>query len=303
MSSDLLLFVSCAPELETLLSEELADLGIKETHLGYRGVFIEKWEWSTIYKVNYASRLASRVLLPLSRFKCFDRKTLYQSMIELDWSHLIKEGRTFAIDANVHHRELRNSLFAAQVVKDAICDQLREKHGHRPSVDVANPDIQLNLFIQNTAGVISFDTSGIPLHKRGYRQETVEAPMQESLAAAILRLANYTKDQILLDPCCGSGTILIEAALMATNTAPGYLRQKWGFTKHPRFDTLEWLSVKNKLDENRIPLQPQHLFGIDIAKVLSVPPRSILKRQVLYKASMCSKPTFAILYHRLCQTC
>lgn len=260
------LFVTCAPALEPLLLEELKELGIEQTHLGYRGVYIDDWNWNTIYKVNYGSRIASRVLLPLSRFKCFDKQTLYQAVAALDWSPLFKEGRTFAIDANVSHRELRNSLFAAQVVKDAICDQLREKVGRRPSVDVANPDIQLNLFVQNTAGIISFDTSGTPLHKRGYRQESVEAPIQESLAAAILRLAKYHKEEILLDPCCGSGTFLIEAALIATNTPPGYLRQRWGFMRHPAFNIEEWLTVRNKMDERRAPLASNHLFGVDLSK-------------------------------------
>src|SRR5207247_1418671 len=106
---------------------------------------------------------------------------------EIDWSQFLKSGYTFAIDANVNHRELRNSLFAAQVVKDAICDQMRKHTGRRPSVQVQHPDIQINLFIQQQTAIISFDTSGDPLHKRGYRQETVEAPIQESLAAAILR--------------------------------------------------------------------------------------------------------------------
>lgn len=203
------------------------------------------------------------MLLPLSRFKCFDRHSLYRHAAEINWSQIIKSSWTFAIDANVNHRALRNSLFAAQVVKDAICDQMREKTGRRPSVDVQNPDVQINLFIQQQNAVISFDTSGTPLHKRGYRQESVEAPIQESLAAAILRLAHYSKDLIFLDPCCGSGTFLIEAALMATNTPPGYLRKQWGFMRHPHFDSTEWLKVRNQLDEHRIGLEPGHLFGID----------------------------------------
>jgi putative N6-adenine-specific DNA methylase len=257
------LFVSCAPALEPLLMEELKELEISSVHLGYRGVSIEEWDWTTIYKINYASRLASRVLLPLARFKCYDRRSLYRHAMEIDWSPFFKDGRTFAIDANVQHRELRNSLFAAQVVKDAICDQMRQRTGRRPSVQVQNPDVQINLYIQLQNGVISFDTSGEPLHKRGYRQESVEAPLQETLAAAILRLACYTKDQIYLDPCCGSGTILIEAALMASQIPPGYLRKHWGFMQHPHYEPSEWLKVRNQLDAKRTTLSPHLLFGID----------------------------------------
>lgn len=256
------LFVTCAPELEPLLLDELQELGISSV-LGYRGVTVSDWDWDTIYRINYASRLASRVLLPLARFKCFDRHSLYAHAAEIDWSQFLKTGWTFAIDANVNHRALRNSLFAAQVVKDAICDQMRQKTGKRPSVDIQNPHLQINLFIQQQHAIISFDTSGVPLHKRGYRQESVEAPIQESLAAAILRLAKYTREQILLDPCCGSGTILIEAALMATHTPPGYLRKEWGFMRHPQFEQAAWLKVRNRIDAERTTLEPGHLFGID----------------------------------------
>lgn len=255
--------MSCASEIEPLLIKELEELGFSSLITGYRGVYIAEWDWKTIYRVNYASRLASRVLLPLSRFKCFDRHSLYRHASEIDWPNYLRQGWTFAIDANVNHKALRNSLFAAQVVKDAICDQMRQRTGKRPSVDVQNPDVQINLFVQQQNGVISFDTSGAPLHKRGYRQESVEAPIQESLAAAILRLAHYNKDLIFLDPCCGSGTFLIEAALMATNTPPGYLRKQWGFMRHPHFDSAEWLKVRNQVDEQRTSLAPGHIFGID----------------------------------------
>lgn len=257
------LFISCAPALEPLLLEELQEFGLSALHIGYRGVFVNDWDWKTIYRINYASRLASRVLLPILRFRCFDRRSLYRHAMEIDWTQYLKEGWTFAIDANVHHRELKNSLFAAQVVKDAICDQLRQRTGRRPSVQVQNPDVQINLFIQQQNAIISFDTSGEPLHKRGYRQETVEAPIQETLAAAILRLAHYTKDSIFLDPCCGSGTLLIEAALIATQTSPGYLRTKWGFMRHPHFDSAEWLKVRNHIDERRTSLDPHRIFGVD----------------------------------------
>lgn len=260
------LFVSCAPTLEPLVIDELKELGLESVRTGYCGVFVDEWTWNDIYRINYASRLASRVLIPLIHFRCFDRHTLYRKAMEINWGDFIKERNTFAIDANVQHRELRNSLFAAQVVKDAICDQMRNRTGRRPSVKLQQPDVQINLFIHNQDAVISFDCSGDPLHKRGYRQESVEAPIQESLAAAILRLAEYNKEKIFLDPCCGSGTLLIEAALIASQTPPGYLRQKWGFMKHPEFVSMDWLKIRNQLDEKRVPLADQHLFGVDRSK-------------------------------------
>jgi putative N6-adenine-specific DNA methylase len=260
------LFISCASELEPLLIEELKELGTEAVRAGFRGVYVDQWDWPLLYRINYGSRLATRVLLPLAHFRCFDRTSLYRHACEINWAALIKPGKTFAIDANVHHRELRNSLYAAQVVKDAICDTMRKRLGVRPSVRVDNPDVQINLFIDHQNAVISLDTSGVPLHKRGYRQESVEAPIHETLAAAMLRLANYKAEDVFLDPCCGSGTFLIEAALIASCTPPGYLRKYWGFMQHPSFDSATWLRVRNQLDSKRVELQPNHLYGLDISK-------------------------------------
>lgn len=260
------LFVTCAQGLEPLLEEELTEMGFNQITLGYRGVYAAYSSPAQIYRINYCSRLAGRVLLPLARFRCRDRLALNKGLASIDWLRYIPHGKTFAIDANVSHRELRNSLFAAQLMKDAICDQFRERTGSRPNVDLKDPDVQLNLFIHNELAVVSFDTSRTPLYKRGYRLESVEAPMQESLAAALLKLAKYQGTEVVCDPLCGSGTLLIEAALIATRTAPGYLRQKWGFMLLPDFSHADWLSVKNEADKQRIPLPKNLLFGADVNK-------------------------------------
>lgn len=259
------LFVVCAQSLEEILAQELYELGYQDVEVGYRGVYVEASE-EAIYEINYCSRIAGRVLLPLLNFRCQTKEQLYESAKKIPWEKYIPFGKTIAIDSNVSHPQLRNSLFASQLLKDAICDRLKELRGERPSVDLKEPDIQLNLFIQHQRGIISFDTSGIPLFKRGYRQESVEAPIQESLAAALLYLLNYQGDEILYDPCCGSGTILIEAALMASRTAPGYLRQQWPFKYLPFYDHQKWLAVKARADDRRIPLQPNKFFGTEINK-------------------------------------
>lgn len=261
------LYITCGPMLEPLLTKELNEIGIEGLREGYRGVYVDKWDMSTIYRINYASRIATRVLLPLSKFKCRNQEELYNGILNIDWLQIMSNAKTLAIDCNIHqHPEIRNSLFAAQLAKDAICDQLREATGLRPSVDLHHPDVQLNLYIQQGMAVMSLDTSGAPLHRRGYRMEGGEAPLQETLAAALLYLAEYNKDKILLDPCCGSGTLLVEAALIATKTPPGYLRKRWGFQNHPEFNQIEWLRVRNELDAKRLPMPPKHLFGVDLNK-------------------------------------
>lgn len=260
------IFVSCSQGLEPILLQEMQKLGFQDVREGFRGVHVEVGQISDIYRINYCSRIGGRVLLPLTDFVCYDQKALYKGASKIDWASYIAPEKTIAIDSNVNHKHLRNSLFAAQVVKDAICDQIREKRGTRPSVDVKNPDVQLNLFIHQDRAIISIDTSGAPLHKRGYRQETVEAPIQETLAAAILMLAEYKGDEILYDPCCGSGTFLIEAALMASHTAPGYLRKFWGFMNLPEFSHKEWLKVKNAEDAKRISLPHGRIYGSDLGR-------------------------------------
>lgn len=260
------LFVTCAQHIEPLLADELKEFGFINIEEGYRGVHVKGVGIEAVYQINYQSRLAGRVLMPLASFRCYEAKSLYGGIIKVDWLKYISRGKTFAIDANVSHPRLRNSLFAAQVAKDAICDQLRDRIGVRPNIDVKDPDVQLNLFIHDQWAIMSIDTSGKPLSRRGYRLESVEAPIQETLAAALLKLAKYQGDEILFDPCCGSGTILFEAALMASKTPPGYLRKEWGFFNLPEFSQTEWLKVKNEADAKKIDLPKQHIFGCDINK-------------------------------------
>jgi putative N6-adenine-specific DNA methylase len=258
------LFIMCGRGLEDLLAEELITLGCKNPEPGFCGVGVKESSMDFIYAINYRSRLASRVLLPLLEFNCKDQKALYNKAREIDWSLYIKPHQSLAIDANVHHHALRNSLFAAQVMKDAICDNLREHHDYRPTIDLKNPDVQLNLFINNNDAIISLDTSGQPLHKRGYRQAAGAAPLQETLAAALLKLARFNNQEtITIDPCCGSGTLLIEAALQASNTPAGYLRTKWGFFAHPHYNQQQWLDSKRQADSHIIKLSAGLFWGCE----------------------------------------
>ncbi len=258
------LFVTCLDGLESLLSQELQEMGFSRVKEGFRGVYVEESSLRAVYLINYTSRLASRVLLPILRFRCYDRDSLYRAVEEIDWTRYIPRGKTFAIDANVTHPNLNNSLFTALVAKDAVCDRYRKETGSRPNVCVSEPDIQLNLYIQQTHAVLSVDTSGVPLHKRGYRQGTSEAPINETLAAALLKIAKLDEEDVLYDPCCGSATFLIEAALSASRIPPGFLRKHWGFMYLPQFSLEEWLQVKRQADELRKPFQKGKWFGSEV---------------------------------------
>jgi putative N6-adenine-specific DNA methylase len=256
------MFVSCPDALVPILIHELKGLGIEKPRSGFCGVFVPQ-TMENVYTINYCSRVATRVLWPLLEFRCQDRHKLYQEASKINWSDYQTLEQTFAIDANVSHPNLKNSLFAAQVLKDAICDHFKDKHQARPSVNVASPDVQYNLFIHSGNATISLDTSGAPLYKRGYRTEAVAAPLQESLAAALLALVRYTPKDILCDPFCGSGTFLIEAAMMSSQTPAGYFRNTWGFMHHPNYSENEWLSIKEKADAKIVPLEKGKILGAD----------------------------------------
>lgn len=256
------LFITCPPYLEQLLAAELEELGIPARRWP-RGVSAPL-SMDNVYRINYCSRLATRVLWPLAHFECTSRETLYAEAKKIPWTEVLSLDKTFAIDANVtNNPAFRNTHFAGLVVKDAICDAFREATGNRPSVEIYNPAIQIHLFIYENKATLSLDTSGAPLFKRGYRSGTIEAPLQETLAAAILKLSGYTSNDILCDPLCGSGTFLWEAALLATGTPAAYFRKQFGFFNHPQFSQEAWQAVKSEIDSRIVPLKPYSIFGGD----------------------------------------
>lgn len=256
-------FVVCAETLEDLLWKELEDMGFSSLSLGFRGVYV-LGDIRDVCRVNYCSRIASRVLWPIADFLCEDKRTLYKKAREIPWQSYMGIGDSFAVQSNVNHKSLRNGLFAAQVVKDAICDSFRSFLGKRPNVEVRKPDVRFHLFIDGPKACVSLDTSGDPLFKRGYRRESVDAPLQETLAAALLLLSGYKGDEVFFDPCCGSGVLPIEAAMIASKTPPGYLRKKWGFFHLPDFSMRDWISLKNEVDSQKKELAHSKIFAVDI---------------------------------------
>ena len=257
------LFISCVPGLEDVLGMELAALGYS-FEKSRAGVYVPFRDMAQVYELNLELRTASRVLLPLHKFTCKNKEQLYKEALAIDWKPFFKNLPTFAIDAVVHHHKtLTNSLFAAQTVKDAICDQLKAAFGSRPSVDTQDPDVSIHLFILGEKAVISFDTSGAPLHVRGYRLEGGKAPLRETLAAALLYLSGFKGDEYVVDPCCGSATILIEAALMASKTAPGLFRTRFGHFAHPAFSDAEFKAVRSKVSKKKQVLEKGRFYGIE----------------------------------------
>ncbi|MBB64474.1 MAG: 50S rRNA methyltransferase [Waddliaceae bacterium] len=258
------LFVVCSSGLEELVQKEMEELGVKVVRQGHRGVYVTG-TLRDLYRINYCSRLASRVLLPLKEERCAGKEELYRLGMQIDWTKYMTPDQTFAIDCNGYHPEFSNKLYAAQVLKDALCDQMREKYGRRPSVDTARPNVQLNLHLHEHRVTVSVDTSGQPLHKRGYRKITGPAPLQETMAAALLTMAGYDGKQTFLDPCCGSGTLLVEAAMIATRTPPGYLRRHWGFFALPFHNDFLWKEVRIQVNKGRRVLQDGKISGMEIS--------------------------------------
>ena len=240
------LFATCTPGLEEVLEQEVAALGYSPQR-GRGGVEVMVASLKDVMIMNLHLRTASRVLLHLFDIDLPNKQSIYHAICERDWRPFFRDLPTMAIDVPFSsHPEFTNSLYVAQLAKDAMCDQLRKATGERPSVDTKAPQVQFSIIVDEEKASVSFDTSLEPLGKRGYRTESVEAPLKESLAAALLMLAGYTPEVILLDPCCGGGTFLIEAGLIATNTAPGLLRKTFGFLRHPDFQDEEWQQVRQQ---------------------------------------------------------
>jgi len=263
-------FVACAKGLEYLLVDELLAMGATRATAATAGANVEGVD-AIAYRAAMFSRLASRVLWPLAEFDCENEADLYQGVHEIDWSaHVAPEG-TLAVDAHVSGPTLTHERFAAQRIKDAVVDRIRASHGVRPSVDVDAPDLRLNFALRKGRGFLSVDLGGGALHRRGWRQSQGDAPLKENLAAAMLVRGQWprihSEGGALLDPMCGSGTLLIEGALMAADEAPGLLRWRGQQpSRWLRFDMRAWSALeaeaKARAAAGRAALKPV-FFGAD----------------------------------------
>ncbi|NKI73828.1 bifunctional 23S rRNA (guanine(2069)-N(7))-methyltransferase RlmK/23S rRNA (guanine(2445)-N(2))-methyltransferase RlmL [Dickeya sp. CFBP 2040] len=260
------LFASTARGLEELLKSELEALGAQHCTVVQGGVHFQGDD-RLLYQSLMWSRLASRILLPLNEFNVYSDLDLYLGVQAVDWSAVFDVNRTFAVHFTGTNDEIRNSQYGALKVKDAIVDSFSRKTGQRPDVARQQPDIRINVFLQREKASVALDLSGESLHLRGYREMAGQAPLKENLAAAIVLRSGWETGTPMVDPMCGSGTLLIEAAMMAADRAPGLHRQHWGFLAWQKHNPTLWKSVTTEAQERaRAGLQAttSRFFGSDI---------------------------------------
>ena len=250
--------------LEELLADELYALGADITHVGSRAVeFIG--DHRLLYEAALWSRLSMRLLRPFAAFHAADEKQLYREVSRIDWQDFIGPGQTFAITPVVNRSTFEHSLFVAQLTKDAIVDQFRDRTGERPSIDTRTPDIRLHLRMTENEVILSLDAAGDSLHRRGYRQHTNEAPLNEVLAAGLVLLSGWDGKKPLIDPMCGSATILTEAGLISQRIAPGLFHQgKFGFENWYDFEPELWNQVREEAKAQRLDEPQAYLAGSDL---------------------------------------
>ena len=247
--------------LEPVLAKELTQMGANDVEIGRRMVSFTG-DKEMMYRANFQLHTAIRILKPIKHFKAKSADDVYEEIKKIDWTEYLGTEKTFTVDSVVFSEEFRHSKFVSYKVKDAIVDQFREKTGKRPNISVANPDVRLNMHIADDKCTLSLDSSGESLHRRGYRQESVEAPLNEVLAAGMILLSGWQGDTDFIDPMCGSGTLLIEAALIARNMAPGLFRKEFAFEKWPDFDADLFDSIYN--DESLEREFNHKIYGYDI---------------------------------------
>ena len=247
--------------LEPLLAQELTELGAGNVTAGRRIVSFTG-DKAMMYRANMQTRTAIRILKPISRFKASTADEVYDAVKALNWSDYMGVKQTFAVDAVVYSDDFRHSKFVAYKVKDAIADHFRETIGTRPNVSVTNPDLRLHIHIADNDCTLCLDSSGASLHRRGYRQEGGEAPVNEALAAGLILMTGWHGDKDFIDPMCGSGTFLIEAALIALNMSPGLFHRKYAFEKWADFDQELFDDIYN--DDSKEREFTHHIYGYDI---------------------------------------
>lgn len=248
--------------LEEILAEEIRKLGGRNVEVKNRAVNCEG-DLGFLYKINYSARTALKILIPVLTFKAWDENRFYDKLFDFPWDDFMTVDQTFAIDATIYSERFNHSQFISLKMKDAVADFFNFKYRKRPSVDTQNPDIKFHLHIDRELVTVSLDSSGDPLFKRGYRKEQGEAPLNEVLASGMLQLAGWDGKGNFLDPMCGSGTLLIEAAMIAMDLPAQIFRKKFGFENWKNFDA-ELLNNIKEVRINRVKEFTGKIIGFDI---------------------------------------
>lgn len=257
-------FASCPSELSGILFNELSELGMEKLEKTNSGVYFTS-SWEGCYKVNLHTRVASRIYKPVLEFIAYDKDQLYNEIKKHDFTKYISETQTLAIDVKLKDCKMHDQRFVAMRIKDAIVDQFTEQSGVRPDVDSKNPDLRVHVKATKNNFWVALDTSGSSLFQRGYRKEVGEAPIKENLAAGLLLLTEWDRKSSVIDPMCGSGTFLIEAAMMYMNMAPGTLRKKFGFQNWKNYRKDVWEKLVNEAINNELPPpETPMFFGYDL---------------------------------------
>jgi putative N6-adenine-specific DNA methylase len=257
-------FATTAKGVEEVLAAELRGLGIANAVVETGGVRFSG-DLAAAYRANLHLRTASRVLLQLAEFPCDSPQSLYDGVRTIPWADYLTPAMTLAVDCNLRDSAITHSGYAALKTKDAIVDQLREQCGSRPNVNPHDPDLLVNVHLFRNRCTISLDTSGSPLDRRGYRLERNEAPLRETLAAALIELTGWDCSMPLIDPMCGSGTIVIEAALKASRCAPGLLRSGFGFQRWPGYEQILWKTLVREARAQVLEQPAAPIMGYDLA--------------------------------------
>lgn len=258
-------FATCARGLEKVLADELRELRADHVEPGRGGVRFHG-DLALLYRANLWLRTAVRVLMPILEAPVHSPDDLYAAVQSLDWSKYLTPEHTLAVDCNVRDSAITHSKYAALRVKDAICDQFVAKVGKRPSVDTETPMVGLNLHISNDEAVLSLDSSGESLHKRGYRSILTKAPLNEALAAGLILLTGWRGDVPLVDPMCGSGTLCIEAAWLALRRPPGLTRRRFGFMGWMDYDVALWTALRDEARRQVARQLPCPILGFDVRR-------------------------------------
>lgn len=274
-NEELLITLKCFYGFEAVLADELLELGYAEPEILNRAVRI-RGSWQDVYKLNLYIRCSIAVLVEIERFYIQSEEDLYKRALKVKWTELFDVNKTFAIKGAIFSSIFKNTHYPFLLVKDAIVDQFKAKQDERPNIDIKKPSILFDLYIKDREVTISVNTSGLPLFQRGYRTAVGPAPLNEVVAASLIRLSGWDRQQTFVDPFCGSGTLLIEAALLATGIPSNIERQHYAFKNLKNYDAAMWDEIYENAPRN-VRALPCKIMGGDLSDEMVLKARRNLR--------------------------